>query len=98
MHIEICYVGFSSGNLCRVCLSKGIPFREVAPLWSEREFWAEAFITSKPLLLSFISAMQFVNYSSNKISLLWRSVNLRPVDTCCGDLGPIPKGFDQQAI
>ncbi|XP_050386190.1 uncharacterized protein LOC126802589 [Argentina anserina] len=29
-----------------VCLSKGIPFREVAPLWSEREIWEEAFITS----------------------------------------------------
>ncbi|CAL2242550.1 unnamed protein product [Prunus armeniaca] len=35
-----------------VCLSKGIPFREVAPSWSASEFWAEAFITSKPLLIS----------------------------------------------
>lgn len=45
-------VDCASCNLCRVCLSKGIPFREVAPSWSESEFWAEAFITSKPLLIS----------------------------------------------
>ncbi|KAL0848065.1 hypothetical protein Bca101_021312 [Brassica carinata] len=30
-----------------VCLSKGIPYRERAPSWSERELWEEAFITSK---------------------------------------------------
>ncbi|KAF8101930.1 hypothetical protein N665_0201s0230 [Sinapis alba] len=29
-----------------VCLSKGIPYRERAPAWSERELWEEAFITS----------------------------------------------------
>ncbi|KAL6123826.1 hypothetical protein ACLB2K_076343 [Fragaria x ananassa] len=34
-----------------VCLSKGIPFREVAPLWSEHEFWEEAFITSSLRLM-----------------------------------------------
>ncbi|KAK4754575.1 hypothetical protein SAY87_002679 [Trapa incisa] len=30
-----------------VCLSMGIPVREVAPSWSMRESWEEAFITSK---------------------------------------------------
>ncbi|KAM5556125.1 hypothetical protein ABKV19_023822 [Rosa sericea] len=34
-----------------VCLSKGIPFREVAPLWSEHEFWEEAFITNSLRLM-----------------------------------------------
>ncbi|ANM64726.1 Aminotransferase class IV [Arabidopsis thaliana x Arabidopsis arenosa] len=30
-----------------VCLSEGIPYRERAPSWSERELWEEAFITSR---------------------------------------------------
>ncbi|XP_021910415.1 uncharacterized protein LOC110824162 isoform X2 [Carica papaya] len=30
-----------------VCLSEGIPIREIAPSWSKFEFWEEAFITSK---------------------------------------------------
>lgn len=34
-------------TLCRACLKHGIPLREVAPLWSQREQWEEAFITSK---------------------------------------------------
>ncbi|AEE79321.1 D-aminoacid aminotransferase-like PLP-dependent enzymes superfamily protein [Arabidopsis thaliana] len=29
-----------------VCLSEGIPYRERAPSWSERELWEEAFITT----------------------------------------------------
>ncbi|KAM1406448.1 hypothetical protein ACFXTH_001117 [Malus domestica] len=42
-----------------VCLSKGIPLREVAPLWSEREFWAEAFITSSLRLLQHAKTISF---------------------------------------
>nr|GFC55458.1 D-aminoacid aminotransferase-like PLP-dependent enzymes superfamily protein [Tanacetum cinerariifolium] len=31
-----------------VCLKIGIPVREVAPSWSKRYLWEEAFITSMP--------------------------------------------------
>jgi len=37
--------------MCRICKSEGIPFREVAPTWSEHEIWQEAFITS--IILAF---------------------------------------------
>ncbi|KAF2318604.1 hypothetical protein GH714_009307 [Hevea brasiliensis] len=37
-----------------VCISKGIPVQEVAPLWSRREFWQEAFITSILLVVSIL--------------------------------------------
>lgn len=37
--------------LCRVCLSKEIQVREVAPSWSQHELWEEAFITSKSFSL-----------------------------------------------
>lgn len=41
-----------------VCLSKGIPFREVAPSWSEHEFWQEAFITSSLRIIQRVEKIQ----------------------------------------
>ncbi|KAI4384410.1 hypothetical protein MLD38_002574 [Melastoma candidum] len=41
-----------------VCLSKGIPFREVAPSWAMRELWEEAFITSSLRLLQHVEAIE----------------------------------------
>ncbi|KAF8021866.1 hypothetical protein BT93_G2108 [Corymbia citriodora subsp. variegata] len=40
-----------------VCLSKGIPFREVAPSWSKHELWEEAFITNSLRLLQHVDAI-----------------------------------------
>ncbi|XP_039172615.1 uncharacterized protein LOC104454180 isoform X1 [Eucalyptus grandis] len=40
-----------------VCLSKGIPFREVAPSWSMHGLWEEAFITNGLRLLQHVDAI-----------------------------------------
>ncbi|XP_030451071.1 uncharacterized protein LOC115673126 isoform X1 [Syzygium oleosum] len=40
-----------------VCLSKGIPFREVAPSWSMHELWEEAFITNSLRLLQHVDTI-----------------------------------------
>ncbi|CAH8360355.1 unnamed protein product [Eruca vesicaria subsp. sativa] len=41
-----------------VCLSKGIPYRERAPSWSERELWEEAFITSSLRILQHVGTIK----------------------------------------
>ncbi|KAI9156985.1 hypothetical protein LWI28_015123 [Acer negundo] len=41
-----------------VCISKGIPLREVAPSWSEHELWEEAFITSSLRVLQHVESIQ----------------------------------------
>ncbi|KAG6416151.1 hypothetical protein SASPL_123575 [Salvia splendens] len=35
-----------------ICLSNGIPFREVSPSWSKRDLWLEVFVTSKSVIMS----------------------------------------------
>ncbi|CAH2064091.1 unnamed protein product [Thlaspi arvense] len=41
-----------------VCLSKGIPYCERAPSWSERELWEEAFITSSLRILQHVGTIK----------------------------------------
>ncbi|KFK34744.1 hypothetical protein AALP_AA5G187600 [Arabis alpina] len=41
-----------------VCLSKGIPYRERAPSWSERELWEEAFITSSLRIVQHVGTIK----------------------------------------
>ncbi|KAL0756096.1 hypothetical protein Bca101_093764 [Brassica carinata] len=41
-----------------VCISKGIPYRERAPSWSERELWEEAFITSSLRILQHVGTIK----------------------------------------
>ncbi|XP_010516044.1 PREDICTED: uncharacterized protein LOC104791775 isoform X1 [Camelina sativa] len=41
-----------------VCLSKGIPYRERAPSWSDRELWEEAFITSSLRILQHVGTIK----------------------------------------
>ncbi|XP_048325338.2 uncharacterized protein LOC112490424 isoform X1 [Ziziphus jujuba] len=43
--------------IIEVCLSKGIPVREVAPLWSDREIWEEAFISNSLRLLQHVETI-----------------------------------------
>ncbi|KAG6758449.1 hypothetical protein POTOM_038797 [Populus tomentosa] len=52
-----------------VCLSKGIPFREVAPSWSEHEFWQEAFITSSLRIVQRVEKIQ--------VPSSWQSLELK---------------------
>ncbi|XP_065872499.1 uncharacterized protein [Euphorbia lathyris] len=41
-----------------VCLSNGIPVQEVAPSWSKREIWQEAFITNSLRLVQHVENIQ----------------------------------------
>ncbi|KDP46152.1 hypothetical protein JCGZ_06663 [Jatropha curcas] len=41
-----------------VCLSMGIPVREVAPSWSRQEFWQEAFITNSLRIMQHVEKIQ----------------------------------------
>ncbi|CAN0909329.1 hypothetical protein LINGRAHAP2_LOCUS25732 [Linum grandiflorum] len=41
-----------------VCLSKGIAVHEVAPSWSKREFWQEAFVTSSLRIVQHVEKIQ----------------------------------------
>ncbi|KAK4280043.1 hypothetical protein QN277_011719 [Acacia crassicarpa] len=50
-----------------VCRSKGIPFREVAPSWSEHEMWEEAFITNSLRILQHVDSVQ--------VPIDWKSVH-----------------------
>ncbi|KAJ4977977.1 hypothetical protein NE237_008757 [Protea cynaroides] len=41
-----------------ICSRRGIPFREVAPSWSNRELWEEAFITSSLRLVQHVQTIR----------------------------------------
>lgn len=41
-----------------VCLSKGIPYCERAPSWSERELWEEAFVTSSLRIVQHVGTIK----------------------------------------
>lgn len=41
-----------------VCLSEGIPIREIAPSWSKFEFWEEAFITNSLRVLQHVEMIK----------------------------------------
>lgn len=44
--------------IIEVCLRNGIPLREVAPSWSKRRLWEEAFITNSLRLLQHVETIQ----------------------------------------
>ncbi|KAL5569234.1 hypothetical protein UlMin_025809 [Ulmus minor] len=58
-----------------VCLTKGIPFREVAPLWSEREIWEEAFITNSLRLLQHVETISVPNSWDSLLSKSWKEIS-----------------------
>ncbi|KAJ4779885.1 D-aminoacid aminotransferase-like PLP-dependent enzymes superfamily protein [Rhynchospora pubera] len=41
-----------------ICSDKGIPLREIAPSWSERNLWEEAFITSSLRIVQHVDSVQ----------------------------------------
>ncbi|KAF3433845.1 hypothetical protein FNV43_RR24948 [Rhamnella rubrinervis] len=57
--------------IIEVCLSKGIPFREVAPSWSEHEVWEEAFISNSLRLLQHVETICAPSS--------WDSLHLKPL-------------------
>ncbi|PIA46095.1 hypothetical protein AQUCO_01600394v1 [Aquilegia coerulea] len=63
-----------------VCFSRGIPFREVAPQWSKRELWHEAFITNSLRLVQHVETIR-VPSSWELLELkTWKEVNWE--ETC----------------
>lgn len=53
--------------IIEVCLKYGIPLREVAPSWSKREQWEEAFITNSLRLLQHVGTV--------RVPCSWESLN-----------------------
>ncbi|XP_028122299.1 uncharacterized protein LOC114319475 isoform X2 [Camellia sinensis] len=57
-----------------ICLSNGIPLREVAPSWSKHESWEEAFITSSLRLLQHVETIQAPSSWKLLESKSWKDV------------------------
>ncbi|XP_057981869.1 uncharacterized protein LOC131167089 isoform X2 [Malania oleifera] len=58
-----------------VCLTKGIPLREVAPSWSKHEAWEEAFVTSSLRLMQHVETIQVPSSWESLESKTWRQVS-----------------------
>ncbi|XP_057424838.1 uncharacterized protein LOC130718300 isoform X2 [Lotus japonicus] len=57
-----------------ICRSEGIPFQEVAPSWSEREIWEEAFITNSLRLLQHVDSIQVPTEWQSAHSKTWKDI------------------------
>ncbi|KAH6759538.1 D-aminoacid aminotransferase-like PLP-dependent enzymes superfamily protein [Perilla frutescens var. hirtella] len=57
-----------------ICLEIGIPFREVAPSWSKRELWTEAFITNSLRVLQHVETIQAPNAWKSIESNNWQEI------------------------
>ncbi|CAN1174180.1 Nuclear transcription factor Y subunit B-8 [Linum perenne] len=55
-----------------VCLSKGISVQEVAPSWSKREFWQEAFVTNGLRIVQHVEKIQ--------VPCSWESLEQKSVE------------------
>ncbi|KAB1218035.1 hypothetical protein CJ030_MR3G014555 [Morella rubra] len=67
------YVHKSSAG--KVCLSLGIPFREVAPSWSKHKIWEEAFITNSLRLLEHVETIQAPSSWESLNSKTWEEIS-----------------------
>ncbi|XP_073143745.1 uncharacterized protein [Henckelia pumila] len=57
-----------------ICLKFGIPFREIAPSWSQRELWTEAFITNSLRLIQHVETIQIPGTWKHVESKTWEEV------------------------
>ncbi|PSR98767.1 D-alanine aminotransferase [Actinidia chinensis var. chinensis] len=57
-----------------ICMSNEIPLREVAPSWSKREIWEEAFITSSLRILQHVETIQVPHSWKSLESKSWKDV------------------------
>ncbi|KAF5759963.1 putative aminotransferase class IV [Helianthus annuus] len=57
-----------------VCLKIGIPIREVAPSWSKRHLWEEAFITNSLRLLQHVETIRVPSSWNSLSSKTWKEV------------------------
>lgn len=57
-----------------ICSRNKIPVREIAPSWSEREMWSEAFITNSLRLLQHVEVIQAPNSWESLEAQTWTDV------------------------
>lgn len=57
-----------------VCSSKGIPLREVAPSWSKRDFWEEAFLTNSLRVVQHVETIRVPTSWESLESKTWKDV------------------------
>ncbi|KAM3342989.1 hypothetical protein P3S68_027955 [Capsicum galapagoense] len=66
--------GVLPGVLRQVILEEKIPVREIAPSWSEREMWLEAFITNSLRLIQHVEVIQAPSSWDSLEAKTWRDV------------------------
>lgn len=67
--------GVTRQMVIEVCSSLGIPLREVAPSWSDRELWKEAFITSGLRLMQHVESVQAPTSCKDFLQKNWNEVS-----------------------
>ncbi|KAM7499196.1 hypothetical protein LguiA_023610 [Lonicera macranthoides] len=60
--------------IIEICSRNGIPFREVAPSWSERELWEEAFITNSLRILQHVETIRVPTSWESVESKTWKEL------------------------
>ncbi|CAH1446515.1 unnamed protein product [Lactuca virosa] len=60
--------------IIKVCLGIGIPIREVAPSWSKRHLWEEAFITNSLRVLQHVETIRVPSSWNSLSSKTWKDV------------------------
>ncbi|XP_072997277.1 uncharacterized protein [Typha latifolia] len=58
-----------------VCSSIGIPLRETAPSWSDRDLWEEAFVTSSLRLVQHVETIQAPSSCEELHLQMWKEVS-----------------------
>ncbi|XXG81113.1 hypothetical protein AAC387_Pa09g1822 [Persea americana] len=61
--------------IVEVCSSLGIPLREVAPSWANRELWKEAFVTNSLRLVQHVEMVQAPSSWESLQSKTWKEVS-----------------------
>ncbi|KAE9589025.1 hypothetical protein Lal_00000050 [Lupinus albus] len=72
-----------------VCRSEGIPFREIAPSWSEHEIWEEAFITNSLRLVQHVDSIQVPIEWHSAHSKTWKDISWTKKQFQVGEPGMI---------
>ncbi|KAL2455698.1 D-aminoacid aminotransferase-like PLP-dependent enzymes superfamily protein [Abeliophyllum distichum] len=60
--------------ITQICLKIGIPIREVAPSWSHRELWVEAFVTNSLRVIQHVDTIQVPNSWESVESKTWQEI------------------------
>ncbi|XP_019705869.1 uncharacterized protein [Elaeis guineensis] len=68
--------GVLPGVIRQLVIDKGIPLQEVAPSWSDRELWKEAFVTSSLRLLQHVETIQApISFKELHLKKTWKDAS-----------------------